>query len=257
MNYFNFKGKVAVVVGASSGIGKAAALGYGDAGAKVAVLARRRERLDELVKEMRNKGYEAQSFACDVTNEDSIQAAVKEVSEVYGGIDILFNNAGIAIRGSILNLDIEDWNKSMNTNVRGAYMTMKYFMPELKKSGYGKVVNTASINAVVFDKNEELVRHAYNVSKAALVGLTKATATSYMKYGITVNAIGPGLFETEMTKDTLFKHEGFMNAYNAGNPASRPGNMDELVGTIMYLSSDASNYVTGQFILVDGGMALV
>ncbi|HHX68096.1 MAG: SDR family oxidoreductase [Miniphocaeibacter sp.] len=257
MNYFDFTNKVAVVFGASSGIGKAAALGYGDSGAKVAVLARRKEKLDDLVKEMHDKGYIATAFECDVTNEESIKKAAKEVVEKYGKIDILFNNAGIAVPGSVENITVEQWNKSMNTNVRGAYMAMKYLIPEMKKNNYGKVINTASVNAVLFDKNEDLVRHAYNVSKSAMVGLTKAAAATYMKDGITINTIGPGLFETEMTEGTLFKHEGFMKAYNASNPAGRPGKMEELIGTIMYLSSDASNYVTGQLILVDGGITLV
>ncbi|WP_100065534.1 SDR family NAD(P)-dependent oxidoreductase [Miniphocaeibacter massiliensis] len=257
MNYFNFNNKVAVVFGASSGIGKAAALGYGDSGASVAVLARRKEKLDTLVKEMRDRGYTAEAFECDVTSEESIKNAAKEIVKKFGKIDILFNNAGIAVPGSVENLTIEQWNNSMNTNVRGAYMTMKYLVPEMKKNGYGKIVNTASVNAVLFDKNDELVRHAYNVSKSAMVGLTKAVASTYMKDGITVNSVGPGLFETEMTENTLFKHEGFMNSYNAVNPAGRPGKMEELVGTILYLSSDASNYVTGQLILVDGGITLV
>ena len=257
MNYFDFTGKVAVVVGASSGIGKAAALGYGDAGAKVAVLARRKEKLDDLVKEMGDKGLIGTAFECDVTSEASIKNAIEEIVSKYGRIDILFNNAGIAQSGSVESISEEQWNKSMNTNVRGAYMTMKYLVPEMKKNGYGKIINTASVNAVLFDKSPDLVRHAYNVSKAAMVGLTKAVAATYMKDGITVNAIGPGLFETEMTEGTLFKHEGFMKAYNLSNPAGRPGQMEELVGTIMYLSSDASNYVTGQLILVDGGITLV
>lgn len=257
MNYFDFTGKVAVVVGASSGIGKAAALGYGDAGAKVAVLARRKSKLDDLVKEMTNKGICAKAFECDVTSEESIKNAVEEIVKHYGRVDILFNNAGIAQKGSIEEISMDEWNKSMNTNVRGAYMTMKYLVPEMKKTGYGKIVNTASVNAVLFDRVPELVRHAYNVSKAAMVGLTKAAAATYMKDGITVNAIGPGLFETEMTEGTLFKNENFMKAYNMSNPAGRPGQMEELVGTIMYLSSDASNYVTGQLILVDGGITLV
>ena len=257
MNYFNFKDKVAVVFGASSGIGRETAIGYGDAGAKVAVLARRKDKLENLVKEMRDRGYTVEAFECDVTKEESIKNATDAIVEKFGKIDILFNNAGIAIPGSVESLTTDDWNKSMNTNVRGAYMTMKYLVPEMKKNGYGKIVNTASVNAVLFDKNEELVRHAYNVSKSAMVGLTQAVASTYMKDGITINAVGPGLFETEMTENTLFKHEGFMNSYNAQNPTGRPGKMEELVGTILYLSSDASNYVTGQLILVDGGITLV
>ena len=125
------------------------------------------------------------------------------------------------------------------------------------KRNYGKIVNLASINAVIGDKNPALYRHVYNASKAAVMGLTIGMATSYMQHGITVNAVGPGLFETEMTADTLFKADDFMKMYNYQCPASRPGKRGELNGTILYLSSDASSYVTGQTFFVEGGIKFV
>lgn len=111
----------------------------------------------------------------------------------------------------------------------------------------------ASVNAIVGDKEDIFIRHSYNASKAAVLGLTKGMACSYAKYNITVNAVGPGLFETGMTKDTLFKSEEFLNAYNKMNPSCRPGREGEVSGPILFLSSDASSYVQGQFIVVDGG----
>ena len=133
----------------------------------------------------------------------------------------------------------------------------KYVVPLMRERGYGKIVNIASVNAVIADKQDVFIRHAYNASKAAVLGLTKGMACSYARYGITVNAVGPGLFASEMTESTLFRSEEFLTAYNALNPAGRPGDKNELNGTILYLSSDASSYVQGQLILVDGGMALV
>ena len=252
MNYFDFTDKVAVVFGATSGVGKAVALGYGDAGAKVAILSEKKDDLLDLFKEMGNKGYKVAMFECDITVEDSIKNAAKEIVERFGSLDILFNNSGVIQHGSIEDLTEDEWNKSMNVNVRGASMAMKYLIPEMKKNGYGKIINTSSVNAVAFSKDDILVRHAYNVSKAAMVGLTKATAATYMKDGITINAVGLGIYENELLDEKDLKEN-----YLATNPSGRLGKMEELVGTIMYLSSDASNYVTGQLILVDGGLTLV
>ncbi len=252
MNYFDFKDKVAVVFGATSRIGKAAALGYGDCGAKVAILSEKKDDLNEMFKEMSNKGYKVAMFECDVTSEESIKKATEEIAERFGRVDILFNNSGVIQYGSIENLSEDEWNNSMNINARSAYMTMKYLIPEMRKHGYGKVVNTSSANAISFSKEDELTRHAYNVSNAAMVGLTQASAATYMKDSITINAVGLGIFEGELQdQPELIKN------YIENNPSERLGKMEELVGTIMYLSSDASNYITGQLILVDGGATLV
>lgn len=124
-------------------------------------------------------------------------------------------------------------------------------------NNYGRIVNVASINAIMADKEDVFIRHSYNASKAAVLGLTKGMAASYGKYNITTNAIGPGLFESEMTENTLFKSDDFLNLYQGLNPMSRPGKHGELNGTILYFSSDASSYTNGQFIVVDGGMSIV
>lgn len=256
-NIFDFTGKVAVIIGASSGIGKATAVQFAENGAKVAIFARRMEKLEKVAEEIENNGGVVLPVECDATNEASVKDAIEKVEKEFGRIDILFNNAGVAVRGSVEELTEEEWDLSMNTNVKSAFLSSKYVVPIMKKQKYGKIINTASINAVLYDRVPELLRHSYNTSKAALLGLTRAMAANYMIDGITVNAIGPGLFETEMTKETLFAHEGFMKAYNMQNPAGRPGKLEEVVGTVMYLASDASNYVTGTFILVDGGLTLV
>lgn len=254
---FNLNGKVAIVTGASSGLGADAARAYVEHGAAVALLARRKDKLDALAAELKEKGGTVIAVECDVVNEDQVKAAVAQVVEQLGAPDILLNNAGIAVRGGVHQLSQEDWDLSMNINVKGIYLMSKYVIPHMIEKNYGKVVNISSINATIADKGDMFIRHGYNTSKAAVLGLTKGMAASYGKYNITVNSIGPGLFASEMTQDTLFKSEAFLNGYNAQCPLCRPGAQGELNGTILYFSSDASSYTTGQHIIIDGGTSLV
>lgn len=256
-NLFDLTGKVALVNGASSGLGASAAVAYAEYGADVIICARRIEKLEEVKKQIEALGRKCLAVKCDATVEDEIKNAVQKGIKAFGHIDILLNNAGIAVRGGVDSLNVEDWDKSFNTNVRSDFLFSKYVIPHMIEQKYGKVVNVASVNAVVGDKDDRFIRHAYNASKSAVLGLTIGMADSYGKYGITVNAIGPGLFETEMTQNTLFKSPQFLGYYGQINPMGRPGAKGELNGTIIYLSSDASSYVTGEFILVDGGATLV
>ncbi len=257
INLCDLTGKVAVVAGASSGLGADAARAYAEAGAKVAMLARRTDKLEAVAKEITAKGGEVFTYACDVANEQSVKEAVEAIVKHYGTIHILLNNAGIAQRGSVETLTEEEWDKSMNTNVKGIYLMCKYVIPHMKAQNYGKIVNTASINAIMGDKGSVFIRHVYNTSKAAVLGLTMGMATSYGQNNITVNAVGPGLFESEMTEGTLFKSDEFMTKYSMMCPMSRPAKRGELNGTILYFSSEMSSYVTGQFVVVSGGTELV
>jgi len=254
---FDLTGKVAVITGASAGLGADAALAYAKAGASVAILARRVEKLSQVKAEIEKTGQKVIAVACDVTNEESVQKAMKTVLDTFGHIDILLNNAGVAVAGAVDSMSVEDWDKSFDTNVKGIFLACKYVVPQMIANKYGKIVNVASVNAVVANKGGAFVRHSYNASKAAVLGLTTGMAASYAQHGITVNAVGPALFETEMTSDTLFKSDDFMKAYAYLNPSNRAARKGELNGTLIYLSSDASSYVQGQFILVDGGFTLV
>lgn len=253
---FELDNKVAVVTGASSGIGRDAALAYAMAGADVCMLARREERLQELQKEIEKLGRRALAIPCDVTEEESIKDAVEKIIDTFGRIDILLNNAGIAVSGGLEDTTVEEWDSSFSVNCRGQFLVSKYVVPHMIKQKYGKVVNMASVNAIIGDKHEQLYRLAYNSSKAGIVGLTTGMAAAYAKYGITVNAIGPGYFKTEMT-DRMNKSFVFKARYNMLTPAGRAGENGELDGTILFLSSDASNYVQGQYICVDGGTSIV
>ena len=245
-NLFDLTGRVAVVTGASSGLGADAARAYAGQGADVALLARRVEKLKTVADEIAATGRKVLVVWCDV-----------QVVARFGKIDILLNNAGVAVPGTVEQLTTDEWDKEMNTNVRGAYLVCKYVVPHMRERRYGKIVNISSVNALIADKSPLLARHVYNASKAAVLGLTIGMAASYGVDGITVNAVCPGLFESEMTEDTLFKNEEFMRMYNFTDPMSRPGRRGELNGTILYFSSDASSYVTGQHVVVDGGASIV
>jgi gluconate 5-dehydrogenase len=256
-NFFDLEGKVAVVTGASGGLGADAARAYAQEGADVALLARRKERLESLAEEIGSTGRKAIAVQCDVSNEESVKNAVDEVINHFGRIDILLNNAGVAIRGGVCDLCVEDWDKGMDVNVKGIFLVSKHVIPHMIKNNYGKIVNTSSINSIAGDKEDMFIRHVYNASKAAVRGLTMGMACSYGKYGITVNAVAPGLFESEMTADTLFKSEEFLEKYSRVVPLDRPAKKGELNGSILFFSSDASSYVTGQTIFVDGGFSIV
>lgn len=254
---FELHGKVALVTGASSGLGKDAAIAYAKAGADVALLARRLDKLEAVAEEIRSLGRKAIAIACDVSKEESVKEAVDCALKEFSHIDILLNNAGIAVRGGVHQLSEEDWQKGMDINVKGIFLVSKYVVPGMIKQAYGKIVNISSINGIIADKDDMFIRHNYNASKAAVLGLSKGMAASYARYNITVNSVCPGLFESEMTATTLFKSEDFMKLYAHLCPANRPGRKGELNGTILFFSSDASSYVTGQYVVVDGGTSIV
>ena len=256
-NLFDLTGKVAVVTGASSGIGVDAAEAYGFYGASVALLARRTDRLEKTAERVRAQGAKALPLTCDVSDEGSVSEAIAKVMAEFGRIDILLNNAGMMISGGVDELELEDWNRIVGTNLTGVYLTCRHVVPHMKAQGGGKVVNIASINAVQSDKPIRLARHAYNATKAGVCGLTIGMAATYGVDNITVNSIGPGLFETEITETSLFKNPAYKQTFCETTPMARAGEHGELNGTIIYLSSDASSYVTGQYIIVDGGYAVV
>ena len=168
MDLFGLKGRVAVVTGASSGLGADAARAYAAYGADVALVARRKERLESLAEELRREGVKALPVACDVSREDDVRAAVERIMDYFERVDILLNDAGVAVPGGVETLTAEEWDRSMDTNVRGMFLMCKYVVPHMRERRYGKIVNISSVNATLADKVPELWRHAYNASKAAV-----------------------------------------------------------------------------------------
>lgn len=249
-NIFNLTGKVAIVTGASGGLGAQISRAFAESGAHVVILARRFEKLESLSKDLAYTGKKILPIKCDITKEDEVSAAINLVLNTFGKIDILVNNAGVASIGSIDLVEEAEWNRVIDTNVKSVFLMSKHVVKHMKERNYGKIINISSICGAVGSKNAPL--HAYNASKGAVINLTRGMATSLAKHNITVNSIGPALFETEMTENSLFKEEN-LKVYNQVCPAGRPGNPGELNGAAIYFASDASSYTTGQTLFVDGG----
>lgn len=254
---FDLKGKTAIITGGASGLGADAAAAYVEHGANVALLDVNEENLQRVAAGLREKGARVFTSRCDVSNEDDVRASIDGALAEFGRIDILLNNAGIAVGGGVHNMAVEDWDRAMEINVRGVFLVSKYVVPLMREQKYGKIVNMSSVNALVGDKPKFLMRHVYNASKSAVLGLTVGMAASYGKYNITVNAVCPGLFESGMTQDTLFQFVDFLEGYSRICPMCRPGGKGEVNGAILFFSSEASSYITGQHIVIDGGASIV
>ncbi len=246
-NYFDLTGKSALVIGASSGLGRQFAKALANQGAKVAVAARRVEKLEETKAQVEAMGAECIAVPCDVSDEQSVINCINTVAEKFGTIDILCNNAGIIVWGDLLNSTTEGWERAMATNVTGAYIASREAARIMAKQGSGRIINTASIAA----HGGEAGSVSYYSSKAAIANLTRALACELSPLGITVNAIAPGVFATELTESSL--DSPMAEAQKAGLPLRRFGLEGELDGILIYLASDSSSFCTGQVIYVDGG----
>lgn len=253
-NIFDLTNKVAIVTGASSGLGAQMSKAFAECGADVAILARRLDKLETLASELAYTGRKIIPIQCDITKEAEVESAVNLIIETFGKIDILVNNAGVASIGSVDLVDEFEWNRVIDTNLKGVFFMSKHVVKHMKKRNYGKIINISSICGTVGSKNAPL--HAYNASKGGVINLTRGMATSLAKHNITVNSIGPALFKTEMTENSLFKEDN-LKVYNQVCPAGRPGNPGELNGAAIYFASDASSYTTGQTLFIDGGWTAI
>jgi NAD(P)-dependent dehydrogenase (short-subunit alcohol dehydrogenase family) len=252
---FDLSNKTAVVTGASSGLGVQMAKALAGQGANVALLARRKEKLEQVKLEIEQEtGVKVLAVECDVANLDQVQRAVEEVKSEFGGVDILLNNAGVGGIGTAEDMTLEDWQLVVDVNLTGVFLCSQQFGKLMIDQKYGKIVNIASIFG--FAANLAFPVSAYHATKGAVVNLTRALAAEWAKYGITVNAIGPGFFDSEMTQD--IKDNAEADAFiKGGNPMHRWGKPGELNGALLLLASDASSYITGQTIYVDGGWTAV
>ncbi|WP_425404912.1 glucose 1-dehydrogenase [Hwanghaeella sp.] len=247
---FSLTGKVALVTGASSGLGKRFAVTLADAGADVVLAARRTDRLEALAKEIEALGRTAHVVAMDVVDTASIEAAVNEAVEKAGKIDILVNNAGVAVTEPALEQSEENWDFVVDTNLKGAFFVAQAVAKKMAETGGGSIINIASILAERVLK--QLV--SYAAAKAGLVQATKAMALEWSRYGIRVNAIAPGYIITEINRDFLTGEGG--DKMRKGVPMRRFGEEQDLDGPLLLLASDASAYMTGSLITVDGGHVL-
>jgi 2-deoxy-D-gluconate 3-dehydrogenase len=239
-------GKVAFITGGNSGLGRAIAIAMRDQGALVAIGGRRARRNAEVLEEL---GSEHIAHELDVADEESVRRAVAATVERFGRLDILVNNAGMSQRASVMELELSTWQQVIATNLTGAFLCTKYAARQMKQQGAGKIINIASIYGLVAPSKGLQV--AYTVSKHALVGLTKVNAVELMPLGIQVNAIAPGWFFTEMTEE--LRGTSFEQAALQRIPAARWGQTGDLVGTCLYLSSSAADFVAGAVIPVEGG----
>lgn len=249
---FDLSGKVALVTGASSGLGVQFTKTLARQGADVAIAARRADRLEELKLEIVALGVRCLALPCDVVQLSQVSKMVEDVCSHFGGrIDILVNNAGIANSGNSEDVSDESFAWVQETNVNAVFRVAREVGKVMIKQSYGRIINTASICAQV--ASNDLA--AYSTSKAAVWMLTKCLAVDWAKYGITVNAIGPGAFPTEMTQDFIHDPE-YLKQLPMFCPMGRPGRDGELDGALIYFASDSSSYTTGQMLVVDGGLTL-
>ncbi|MBR2658992.1 SDR family oxidoreductase [Candidatus Saccharibacteria bacterium] len=252
---FDLSGQVAVVTGASSGLGKQMARAFARQGADLAVLARRFERLEEFAKELKDSyGVKVLPVKCDVTATDSIDAAAKAVEKEYGKVDILLNCAGSSKDKGVLTMNDEEWDFTIATDETSVFKMTRAFANIMKKQKYGRIINIASMYGLV--GNTEIHTVAYHASKGAVVNFTRAVAAELATLGITCNAICPGYFYTELTQPVLDTKE-FQEFAKTHVPMERYGREGELDAAAVFLASKEASYVTGAILPVDGGYTAI
>ncbi|MCQ6266908.1 glucose 1-dehydrogenase [Fictibacillus sp. WQ 8-8] len=248
---FSLEGKTALITGAGRGIGRALAIGFAEAGADVVLISRTRSDLDEVAGSIEKLGRKAYAFTVDVTVKEEIQSLYDSLTSRQIPVHILVNNAGMNIRSKALEVSEEEWEKIMNTNLRSAFYFSQEAAKLMKSQGNGRIINISSVAGHVALRTGVV----YASTKAAMIQMTKNLALEWGPYGINVNSIGPWYFRTPLTAE-LLADENYLNDILSRTPLNRVGELAELVGPAVFLSSDAGSYCTGQTLFVDGGMTV-
>ena len=251
---FSLKGRVAVITGASSGLGKQMSYAFAEQGANLVLLARRIERLNDLKIELEKKGVKVLTVKCDVTNTSDIKNAARLSKDSFGKVDILVNCAGASKDKGVLEMSDDEWDFTIDTDLTSVFKVTREFGNIMKENNYGRIINIASMYGLV--GNDEIPTIAYHSSKGGVVNFTRAAAAELAKYNITVNAICPGYFYTELTKEVL-DTERFQEFAGVHVPRKRYGKEGELNAGVVFLASDEASYVTGVILPIDGGYTAV
>jgi gluconate 5-dehydrogenase len=249
---FTLPGRVAIVTGGSRGLGEEMAEGLAEAGASLMLCARREEWLTPTLDSFRKRGFKTEGMVCDVAVPAQVQAVVDKTIATYGKVDILVNNAGVSWGAEPEDMPVDKWQKVIDVNLTGAFLFSQAAGREMLKKEYGRIINIASI-AGLHGSVHGAHYAGYAASKAGLMGLTRELAASWARKGIRVNAIAPGFFHSRLADPAIEKYEPTIKATS---PIPRVGDAGELKGVAVFLASDASNYITGQTIVVDGGRTI-
>ena len=250
MPFFDLTGRVALVTGTSRGLGQYLARALAKAGADLILTSRDRTALTDFEREIKALGRRYYSVALDVCNEDSIRSAMAESESAFGRIDILVNNAGMNIRKPALDVTWEDWNRILDTNLRGAFFVAQAVAKGMIERRYGRIINIGSVTSVAGYAG----LGPYGASRGGIRQLTMSLADDWGSYGVTVNCLAPGWFRTEQNK-VMYQSKEWLEYLCDRIPVKRPGRPDDLDGPVVFLASEESRYVTGQTLLVDGGIS--
>jgi NAD(P)-dependent dehydrogenase (short-subunit alcohol dehydrogenase family) len=249
---FDLTGKVALVTGGSRGLGEEMAEGLAEAGSHLMLLARREQWLSPAVEAMKRRGFRCEGMLCDVSKPDQVKAAVEKTVEVFGRIDILINNAGVSWGAPPEEMPLDKWQMVIDVNLTGAFLFSQAAAAHMIRQKYGRIVNVASISGLLGSLS--LQTAGYVASKGGLISLTRDLAAAWADHNIRVNAIAPGFFPSRMTEKVLPRMQEYLTNRVPMRRAGVPG---ELKGVAVFLAADASNYITGQTIVVDGGVTAV